>query len=78
MKMHLGGAGNQSPGKVLCSLQEDRNGLRRSDLGGSGTVAFKNLSRLGRSVAKGRGGWPVDAISAIADAAMYRLHVRVG
>ena len=53
VKMRVGGESNQSLRKILRKSREDYRALRRSGVGGIGTLAFKNLSKLGQFVRKG-------------------------
>ncbi|WPL19416.1 hypothetical protein Thiowin_04537 [Thiorhodovibrio winogradskyi] len=46
VRMRLGGASNRSLSHILRKSREDYRALRRHDVGGLGTLAWKNLSKL--------------------------------
>ena len=54
IKMRVGGASNASLGHILKKSKEDLRALRRNDIGGYGALAFKNLSKIGQFVLKGK------------------------
>ena len=45
-RMRLGGESNRSIGRIFLKTQEDYRALRANDVGGIGTLAMKNLSKL--------------------------------
>lgn len=46
VKMRVGGESNRSLGKILQKSAEDYRAIRRNGVGGVGTLAFKNLSKI--------------------------------
>lgn len=46
VKMRIGGESNRSPRQILLKSREDLRAIRRNDVGGVGTLALKNLSKL--------------------------------
>jgi glycosyltransferase involved in cell wall biosynthesis len=48
VKMRLGGESNRSLGRVLRKSREDYKALRRNGIGGLGTLARKNISKIGQ------------------------------
>ncbi len=46
VKMRVGGESNRSLGRVLLKSREDLQAIRRNGVGGLGTLACKNLSKL--------------------------------
>ncbi len=48
VKMRLGGASNRSLANVMRKSREDLDALRRTRVGGVGTLAWKNVSKLGQ------------------------------
>jgi glycosyltransferase involved in cell wall biosynthesis len=46
VRMRLGGESNRSIGRIFLKTQEDYRALRANDVGGIGTLAMKNLSKL--------------------------------
>ncbi|WP_286163954.1 glycosyltransferase family 2 protein [Loktanella sp. PT4BL] len=46
VKMRMGGESNRSLGRILCKSREDYRALRRNGVGGIGTLALKNLSKI--------------------------------
>jgi glycosyltransferase involved in cell wall biosynthesis len=46
VKMRVGGESNRSIGRVLLKSREDLQAIRRNGVGGLGTLACKNLSKL--------------------------------
>jgi len=52
VKMRVGGESNQSLRKILLKSREDYRALRRSGVGGLGTLACKNLSKIGQFIGK--------------------------
>lgn len=53
IKMRMGGASNASVKHILRKSHEDLTALRRNGIGGVGTLAWKNLSKLGQFIQKG-------------------------
>ena len=53
VRMRVGGESNQSLRKILRKSREDYRALRASGVGGLGTLALKNLSKVGQFVRKG-------------------------
>ncbi len=53
IKMRMGGASNASVKHILRKSREDLTALRRNGIGGVGTLAWKNLSKLGQFIQKG-------------------------
>lgn len=56
VKMRLGGVSNRSVANLLLKSREDLRALRRHRVGGVGTLAWKNLSKLPQFWGGGRGG----------------------
>ncbi len=52
VKMRVGGESNRSLGKILRKSREDYRALRSNDIGGLGTLALKNLRKVGQFVVK--------------------------
>ncbi|UOR08455.1 glycosyltransferase [Qipengyuania flava] len=52
VKMRLGGESNRSLGRILQKSREDLKALRNNGVGGVGTLAAKNLSKLGQFIVK--------------------------
>lgn len=52
VKMRLGGESNRSLERVLLKSREDLRALRNNGVGGIGTLAAKNLSKLGQFIMK--------------------------
>lgn len=50
VKMRVGGASNASLGRILRKSGEDYRALRRNGVGGIGTLALKNLSKVGQFI----------------------------
>ncbi|MEM6539131.1 MAG: glycosyltransferase family 2 protein [Pseudomonadota bacterium] len=48
VKMRVGGESNRSVGRILRKSREDYRALRRNKVGGVGTLAMKNLRKLGQ------------------------------
>lgn len=48
VKMRVGGESNRSLGRILRKSREDLTALRRYKVGGLGTLALKNISKLGQ------------------------------
>ncbi len=46
VKMRVGGESNRSLGRILLKSREDLQAIRRNGVGGVGTLAWKNLSKL--------------------------------
>jgi len=46
VKMRVGGESNRSLGRVLLKSREDLQAIRQNGIGGVGTLALKNLSKL--------------------------------
>lgn len=46
VKMRVGGESNRSLGRILLKSREDLRALRNNDVGGIGTLAAKNLSKI--------------------------------
>jgi glycosyltransferase len=46
VKMRVGGESNKSLRKIVLKSQEDYRAIRRNGVGGLGTLAFKNLSKI--------------------------------
>lgn len=44
--MRVGGESNRSLERVLCKSREDYQALRRNEVGGVGTLVWKNLRKL--------------------------------
>ena len=45
-KMRVGGISNRNLGKIMEKTGEDRRALRKNGIGGAGTIAWKNLSKI--------------------------------
>jgi len=56
VKMRVGGASNRSLANLWLKSREDLRALRRHRVGGMGTLAWKNLSKLPQFWARVRGG----------------------
>jgi len=52
VKMRMGGASNASLGRIVLKSREDLRALRRSGIGGAGTLARKNFGKLHQFVAR--------------------------
>lgn len=52
VKMRLGGESNRSLGRILQKSREDLRALRNNGVGGIGTLAAKNLNKLGQFIVK--------------------------
>lgn len=52
VKMRLGGESNRSLGRILRKSREDYRAIRGNGVGGIGTLAAKNISKLGQFFAK--------------------------
>ena len=50
-KMRLGGVSNRNLAKVMQKMKEDYRAISRNHVGGLGTLAIKNLSKLGQFTA---------------------------
>lgn len=50
--MRVGGESNRSLGRILKKSREDLQAIRRNDVGGFGTLAMKNLSKVGQFIKK--------------------------
>ena len=48
VKMRVGGESNKSIGRIIQKSREDYRALRRNNVGGLGTLALKNFSKLGQ------------------------------
>ena len=48
VKMRVGGESNRSLSRILRKSREDYRALRNNDVGGVGTLIWKNLSKLGQ------------------------------
>ena len=48
VKMRVGGESNRSLGRILLKSREDLRALRNNDVGGIGTLAAKNLRKIGQ------------------------------
>lgn len=53
VKMRVGGESNRSLERILRKSREDLTAIRRNGVGGIGTLALKNLSKIGQFIAKG-------------------------
>lgn len=53
VKMRVGGESNGSLGRILRKSREDLRAMRNNGIGGLGTLAAKNLSKLGQFIVKG-------------------------
>jgi len=56
VKMRLGGESNRSIDRILRKSREDLKAIRRNGVGGVGTLAMKNLSKVGQFFDKEGGG----------------------
>lgn len=54
VKMRIGGESNRSLGRILAKSREDLRALREHGVGGLGTLAWKNVSKIGQFTARGR------------------------
>ena len=54
VKMRLGGESNRSLERILLKSREDLRAIRRNGVGGIGTLAAKNFSKLGQFIVKGQ------------------------
>lgn len=52
VKMRVGGESNRSLGRILLKSREDYRALRTNGVGGFGSLAWKNLSKLNQFVVK--------------------------
>lgn len=52
VKMRLGGESNRSLERILRKSREDLRAIRKNGVGGLGTLAAKNLSKLGQFIVK--------------------------
>ena len=52
--MRVGGESNRSLGRILRKSREDLDAIRHNDVGGIGTLAMKNLGKIGQFIAKNR------------------------
>lgn len=50
VKMRLGGESNSSLGRILLKTKEDYRALRCNDVGGIGTLFWKNVSKVGQFI----------------------------
>jgi len=48
VRMRVGGASNRSLVNIIRKSQEDLHALRRTGVGGLGTLAWKNISKIGQ------------------------------
>ncbi len=48
VKMRLGGESNRSLGRIWLKSREDYSALKRNGVGGLGSLAWKNLGKLGQ------------------------------
>lgn len=48
VKMRVGGESNKSLARIFRKSREDLSAIRENDLGGIGTLTFKNLSKIGQ------------------------------
>jgi glycosyltransferase involved in cell wall biosynthesis len=48
VKMRVGGESNKSISKIIQKSREDYRAIRRNQVGGIGTLAYKNFSKLGQ------------------------------
>ena len=53
VRMRMGGESNRSLGRMLVKSREDLRAMRRHGVGGLGTLAMKNLSKVGQFVPGG-------------------------
>lgn len=56
VRMRVGGESNRSLGRILRKSREDYLAMRRHAVGGIGTLAAKNLSKLGQFIRKDESG----------------------
>ena len=54
VKMRLGGESNRSLERILRKSREDYRAIRRNKVGGIGTLAAKNFSKIGQFLVKGQ------------------------
>ena len=54
VKMRLGGESNRSLERILKKSREDYRAIRKNQVGGLGTLAAKNLSKIGQFLVKGQ------------------------
>lgn len=54
VKMRLGGESNRSLERILRKSREDYRAMRRNKVGGLGTLAAKNFSKIGQFLLKGQ------------------------
>lgn len=52
VKMRLGGESNRSLERIVCKSREDLRAIRKNGVGGIGTLAAKNLSKLGQFIVR--------------------------
>lgn len=57
VKMRVGGESNRSLGHILRKSSEDLKAIRRNQVGGIGTLAMKNLSKIRQFVIKNGGAY---------------------
>lgn len=50
VKMRVGGISNQSLGKIIRKSMEDYRAIRANEIGGLGTLALKNIRKLGQFI----------------------------
>lgn len=50
VKMRIGGVSNQSLGKIVRKSMEDYRAIRANEIGGLGTLALKNIRKLGQFI----------------------------
>ena len=50
VRMRVGGESNRSLGRILSKSREDYRAIRRNGVGGIGTLARKNFSKLGQFI----------------------------
>ena len=48
--MRIGGVSNQSLGKIVRKSMEDYRAIRANEIGGLGTLALKNIRKLGQFI----------------------------
>jgi glycosyltransferase len=48
VRMRVGGESNRSLSKILTKSREDYRAIRANGIGGLGTLALKNLSKIGQ------------------------------
>ena len=53
VKMRVGGESNRSLGRILTKSREDLRALRNNGVGGLGTLAAKNISKISQFLVKG-------------------------